>query len=55
MVYLDDIIIFSKSWEEHIVHLDEILSVSEKTGVKLKLRKCEVFVEKIKYLERKVK
>ena len=49
-VYLDDIIIFSKSWKKHIVHVDEILSVLEKTGVKLKLRKCEMFVEKIEYL-----
>ena len=50
LLYLDDIIIFSKSWQEHIVHVDEILSVLEKAGVKLKLRKCECFVEKIKYL-----
>ena len=50
MVYLDDIIIFRKSGEEHIVHVDEILSVLEKAGMKLKLRKCEFFVEKIKYL-----
>ena len=50
LVYLDDIIIFSKSWEEHISHVDEILSVLEKAGVKLKLGKCECFVEKIKYL-----
>ena len=50
LVYLDDIIIFSKYWEEHNVHVDEILSVVEKAGVNLKLRKCECFVEKIKYL-----
>ena len=50
LVYLDDIIIFSKSWEEHIVHVEEILSVLEKAGVKHKLRKCDFFVEKIKYL-----
>ena len=30
LVYLDDIIIFSKSWEEHIAHVDEKLSVLEK-------------------------
>ena len=48
--YLDDIIIFSESWEEHIVHGDEIVSVMEKAAVKLKLHKCECFVEKIKYL-----
>ncbi|CDF41202.1 unnamed protein product [Chondrus crispus] len=33
-----------------MVHVDEIMSVLEKAGVKLKLRKCEFFVEKIKYL-----
>ena len=54
-MYLDDIINFSKSWEEHIVHVDDILSVLEKASVKLKLRKCEFFVEKIKYLGHVVK
>ena len=32
LVYLDDIIIFSKSWEAHIVHVDEILAVLAKAG-----------------------
>ena len=41
LVYFGDIIIFSKSWEKHIVHGDEILSVLEKAGVRLKLRKCD--------------
>ena len=50
LVYLDDIIIFSKSWEEHIVHVDEILSVLERAGMKLKLRKWKIFVKRIKSL-----
>ena len=50
LVYRDDIIIFSKSWEGHIVHVDKIMSALGKAGVKLKLRKCEFFVENIKSL-----
>lgn len=35
-----------------MAHVDEIPTVLEQRCVKLKLRKCELFVEKIKYLEK---
>lgn len=50
LVYLDDIIIFSRNWDDHVEHVDAILSVLQRPGVKLKLRKCEFFVERIRYL-----
>ena len=37
MGYLDDIIIFSKTEEEHLQHLEEILECLWKAGLKLKL------------------
>lgn len=29
LVFFDDILVFSKTWEEHLKHLDEVLSILE--------------------------
>ena len=39
MGYLDDIIIFSKSEEEHLQHLEEIFARLRKFGLKMKCKK----------------
>ena len=48
--YLDDIIIFSKTEEEHLQHLEEIFEWLRKAGLKLKLQKCSFFKKHIQYL-----
>ena len=48
--YLDDIIIFSKTEEEHLQHLEEIFDRLKKAGLKLKLQKCSFFKKHIQYL-----
>ena len=50
MGYLDDIIIFSKTEEEHLQHLEEIFEWLQKAGLKLKLQKCSFFKKHIQYL-----
>ena len=50
MGYLDDIIIFSKTEEEHLQHLEEIFEQLQKAGLKLKLQKCTFFKKHIQYL-----
>ena len=50
MGYLDDIIIFSKTEEEHLQHLEEIFEWLRKAGLKLKLQKCSFFKKHIQYL-----
>ena len=50
MGYLDDIIIFSKTEEKHLQHLEEIFERLRKTGLKLKLQKCSFFKKHIQYL-----
>ena len=50
MGYLDDIIIFSKSEEEHLQHLEEIFTRLCKFGLKMKREKCSFFKKHIQYL-----
>ena len=38
LVYIDDIIVFSKNYEEHIVHLEHVLYLLKDAGIKLKLK-----------------
>ena len=50
MGYLDDIIIFSKTEEEHLQHLEEIFVRLHKFGLKMKREKCSFFKKHIQYL-----
>ena len=50
MGYLDDIIIFSKTEEEHLQHLEEIFVRLRKFGLKMKRKKCSFFKKHIQYL-----
>ena len=50
MGYLDDIIIFSKSEEEHLQHLEEIFTRLRNFGLKMKWEKCSFFKKHIQYL-----
>ncbi|XP_033726170.1 uncharacterized protein LOC117315873 [Pecten maximus] len=40
-IYLDDFIIFSKSFEEHLERLDRVLNRIRECGIKLSPKKCE--------------
>ena len=46
---LDDIIIYSDSFENHVTHLDNTLSALEKAGLKIARKKCEVAKPSLKY------
>ena len=50
MGYLDYIIIFSKTEEEHLKHLETIFNRLREAGLKLKLQKCSFFKKHIQYL-----
>ena len=51
MMYLDDIIIFSDTEEEHLAHIEEILKRLEAADLKMKRSKCDFFKKHIHYLE----
>ncbi|GBG88232.1 hypothetical protein CBR_g46799 [Chara braunii] len=50
VVYLDDILIFSKSMEEHLKHLEEVLAILKKTQLHLNLEKSEFGRDSVIYL-----
>ena len=50
MVYLDDIIIFSRTLEEHLKHIEIIFQKLRAAGLKLKESKCDFFKSEIHYL-----
>ena len=50
LIYLDDIIVFSRDVESHIDHVDQILSVLRHAGISLKIDKCDFFTKTVKYL-----
>ena len=48
--YIDDVVVRSKSWEEHLNHLTEIFSRLETAGLTLKLKKCQFGASEAVYL-----
>ena len=54
LVYIDDIVIYSKSYEEHIVHLDKVLGAIERSGITLSPTKCHMFYDSILLLGHRV-
>ena len=50
LVYLDDINVFSRTFDGHVLHLEEVFKRLAKANLKLKPKKCVFFKEQIKYL-----
>ncbi|XP_059360625.1 uncharacterized protein LOC132098573 [Carassius carassius] len=50
MLYLDDIIVFSSSVQQHLQRLRMVLDRLRAEGLKVKLEKCAFFREKVRYL-----
>ncbi|CAI5480238.1 unnamed protein product [Closterium sp. Yama58-4] len=50
VVYLDDILIFSKSKEEHVQHLQKVFEVLRREKLYAKQSKCEFFLPEVEFL-----
>ena len=50
LLYLDDIVIYSKTYEDHLVRLEAVLQKLKDAGLKLSPSKCNFLQKKIKYL-----
>ena len=55
LAYIDDIIIYSKNFSEHLQHIEEVCSLLQDANFKLNMDKCEVAKEEILFLGHVVK
>jgi hypothetical protein len=49
VVYLDDILIFNKTWEEHIRHIQQVLSTLRQHKLYANLEKCSFGMNQVQY------
>ena len=40
LIFFDDILIYSKTWEEHLKHIKEVLNILESESLYAKMSKC---------------
>ena len=50
LLYLDDNVVFSKTYEEHLVRLQAVFTKLKAAGLKLSPSKCKFFQQETKYL-----
>jgi len=55
LIYLDDVIVHSKTEEEHVGHVDRVLRLLRDAGVTLRLPKCRLFRWTVEYLGHEIK
>ena len=48
--YIDDILIFSSSWEDHLIHIEQVLERLQKAGLTARPEKCEWGKSQLVYL-----
>ena len=49
LVYIDDIIVYSKTFEQHLKDLEEVFEKLRKAELKAKLKKCEFIKREVEY------
>jgi hypothetical protein len=50
IVYLDDILVFSRTWDEHVQHVNKVLDTLQREKLYVKLFKCEFGKTALVYL-----
>ena len=52
--YIDDIVVFFKTWEDHLSHQHKVLFDLEKLGFSVRLKKCTFAAKEITFLGHKL-
>ena len=52
--YIDDILIFSKNWADHLYHIEAVLLVLRKAGLTANPDKCVWGAKSLEYLRHKI-
>lgn len=50
LVFFDDILIYSRSWSEHLLHLEAVLKLMQQHSLYANLKKCSFGVKEVHYL-----
>jgi hypothetical protein len=50
VVYLDDILIFNRTWEEHMKHIQQVLITLQKHKIYANLERCSFGMNRVQYL-----
>jgi hypothetical protein len=50
VVYLDDILVYSKTYEEHVQHMRLILTTLRDANLRIKAEKTEFYKKEVKFL-----
>ena len=50
LVYLDDIMVMGKTFEEHLTNLEEVFSRMKEANLKLNPKKCLLFQKEVEFL-----
>ena len=51
IIYLNDILIYSKTLKKHVNHVQKVLTCLMKRNLRLKSKKCEFHKEKVDFLK----
>jgi hypothetical protein len=54
LIYLDDVIIFSRTYEQHVERLKQVFTRIREAGLKLVPKKCRLFNERVVYVGHQV-
>ena len=50
IIYLDDIVVYGRSFEEHLQRVEEVLQRISESGLKLKPEKCQLMQQRVTFL-----
>lgn len=54
VIYIDDIVVFSENWEDHLAHLESVLECLSNNHLTLNIKKLKIGKDSVNYLGHKI-